>query len=136
MNLRKDHYRILSFIQRDFEKFSGSKLWVGGLSAADLTSFSARPRPIFGLPHHAQRSAFRWVRLCLLKVLRPSKSFVFFALPPREELLKKILSFEKLRPILVNCFDKKKSYYTVDHLARGSMKNAANCASECELQDI
>ena len=89
MNLRKDHYRILSFIQRDFEKFSGSKLWVGGLSAADLTSFSARPRPIFGLPHHAQRSAFRWVRLCLLKVLRPSKSFVFFALPPREELLKK-----------------------------------------------
>jgi len=24
----------------------------------------------------------------------------------------------------------------VDHLARGSMKNAANCASECELQDI
>jgi 4-hydroxybenzoate polyprenyltransferase len=23
-----------------------------------------------------------------------------------------------------------------DHLARGSMKNAANCASECELQDI
>lgn len=24
---------------------------------------------------------------------------------------------------------------TVDHLARGSMKNAANCASECELQD-
>ena len=26
-------------------------------------------------------------------------------------------------------------HYTVDHLARGSMKNAANCASECELQD-
>ena len=25
---------------------------------------------------------------------------------------------------------------TVDHLARGSMKNAANCASECKLQDI
>lgn len=25
---------------------------------------------------------------------------------------------------------------TVDHLARGSMKNAANCVSECELQDI
>jgi hypothetical protein len=23
----------------------------------------------------------------------------------------------------------------VDHLARGSMKNAANCASTCELQD-
>ena len=29
-----------------------------------------------------------------------------------------------------------KQYCTVDHLARGSMKNAANCASECELQDI
>ena len=29
----------------------------------------------------------------------------------------------------------KKSHYTVDHLAWGSMKNAANCASECELQD-
>lgn len=25
--------------------------------------------------------------------------------------------------------------WTVDHLARGSMKNAANCASTCELQD-
>ena len=24
----------------------------------------------------------------------------------------------------------------MDHLARGSMKNAANCVSECELQDI
>jgi len=24
----------------------------------------------------------------------------------------------------------------VDHLAWGSMKNAANCVSECELQDI
>ena len=24
---------------------------------------------------------------------------------------------------------------TVDHLARGSMKNAVNCVSECELQD-
>ena len=28
------------------------------------------------------------------------------------------------------------SHFTVDHLARGSMKNAANCASECELQDM
>ena len=26
-------------------------------------------------------------------------------------------------------------HYAVDHLARGSMKNAANCVSECELQD-
>jgi hypothetical protein len=24
----------------------------------------------------------------------------------------------------------------VDHLARGSMKNAAKCVTECELQDI
>ena len=30
----------------------------------------------------------------------------------------------------------KKQHCTVDHLARGSMKNAANCESECELQDI
>ena len=29
----------------------------------------------------------------------------------------------------------RKQHCTVDHLARGSMKNAANCASECELQD-
>lgn len=28
-----------------------------------------------------------------------------------------------------------KTPWTVDHLARGSMKNAANCASTCELQD-
>ena len=36
-----------------------------------------------------------------------------------------------------NCHESfKRPRYTVDHLARGSMKNAANCASECELQDI
>ena len=29
----------------------------------------------------------------------------------------------------------RKQHCAVDHLARGSMKNAANCASECELQD-
>lgn len=32
-------------------------------------------------------------------------------------------------------FVKKRLPWTVDHLARGSMKNAANCASTCELQD-
>ena len=29
----------------------------------------------------------------------------------------------------------RKQHCAVDHLARGSMKNAANCVSECELQD-
>lgn len=33
------------------------------------------------------------------------------------------------------CLKYKRLPWTVDHLARGSMKNAANCASTCELQD-
>ena len=48
----------------------------------------------------------------------------------REELCNRRLNFGRLWS---TTFWK---YWAVDHLARGSMKNAANCASECELQDI
>ena len=69
-----------------------------------------------------------WRVLLKLKALRPFQEVNL--LLSREELCNRRLNFGRLWS---TTFWK---YWAVDHLARGSMKNAANCASECELQDI
>ncbi len=43
-----------------------------------------------------------------------------------------IIQYKKL---LALCRKPQIQHYTVDHLARGSMKNGANSVTQCELQD-
>lgn len=68
-------------------------------------------------------------RSTAVRILAPA--WVYFELPAMG-CVKLVLFF--LTELLTET-NLKIQHYTVDHLARGSMKNAANCASECELQD-
>ena len=54
-----------------------------------------------------------------------------FVLPPLMGLWKTVLAYKEPAFEL----ETKTQHYTVDHLARGSMKNGANSVTQCELQD-
>lgn len=145
MNLRKDHYRFSwSFHAlwkrnklrvRDFGRALGprARLLLATNGGADLGAVKAPwippAGPGVGCGAPLQQPLENIDRR---KDPRPSPGFIPRA--PRVGMCEKLLCC-----IFLTCALKrdklKKQHCTVDHLARGSMKNAANCASECELQD-
>ena len=145
MNLRKDHYRfskswyfaIQNSREFSFEGNSGA----AGLSAGGRTLLrTVSSELICSTRFVFAGGPWLWVRCTVdrtmvtnpLKDLRPCLGF-FVALPPREELSTFLFFVKQANFGQLLLYEQ---YYTVDHLARGSMKNAANCVSECELQDI
>ena len=144
MNLRKDHYW--------FE--------VGPLLASDSPNSRSAPDCVYavsgssvgrslvcGRPQHCERAPWLsrsgrpagGLRLAQVRSNRPKlsaspikvwvcKLFPVVDMYNRSFSLK-VLLLERAANV------EKIQHCTVDHLARGSMKNAANCASSCELQD-
>ncbi len=158
MNLRKDHYRLLvpPDLQIPRKNPSGR---AGPLKRVCLLGARARlPLLERRRPEGTDLTVGLLVATALFEVLYP------FRLPPGGRVVGYLLNSSK-SPRLETGFDlpmsgfcsrdlplcevslhvadsldlrsenEKTQHYTVDHLARGSMKNGANSVMPCELQD-
>ncbi len=144
MNLRKDHYRFSSLGGRSETKTSGALLCLA-TSACLLMS--------------ARSAIWALAAIWLLKTRPTARTEVLCAsvVPPVKgaegdnTALKSLASGSGCcsPPLVDSCGKRLQSqtfqasvpwktqiqHYTVDHLARGSMKNGANSVTQCELQD-
>ena len=153
MNLRKDHYRLLVFtdlLQLKPPRVSGRAAFGSLVRALELRlacrcsqrlRLTARshvgrlgedgPRlPRYRTPFERLLELWDVQRF---KELPPRPGFVIS--PPRWEVQLTHAFALLTKSLWTSVRESKTQHYTVDHLARGSMKNGANSVMPCELQD-
>ena len=152
MNLRKDHYRLLVFtdlLQLKPPRVSGRAAFGPLVRALELRLACRRSQRLrltarshvgrLGedgprLPRY--RTPFEFARVVgCPTVQRAPASARVRDLPPRWEVQLTHAFALLTKSLWTSVRESKTQHYTVDHLARGSMKNGANSVMPCELQD-
>ena len=152
MNLRKDHYRLLVFtdlLQLKPPRVSGRAAFGPLVRALELRLACRRSQRLrltarshvgrLGedgprLPRY--RTPFEFARVVgCPTVQRAPASARVRDLPPRWEVQLTHAFALLAKSLWTSVRESKTQHYTVDHLARGSMKNGANSVMPCELQD-
>ena len=152
MNLRKDHYRLLVFtdlLQLKPPRVSGRAAFGPLVRALELRLACRRSQRLrltarshvgrLGedgprLPRY--RTPFEFARVVgCPTVQRAPASARVRDLPPRWEVQLTHTFALLTKSLWTSVRESKTQHYTVDHLARGSMKNGANSVMPCELQD-
>ena len=153
MNLRKDHYRLLVFtdlLQLKPPRVSGRAAFGPLVRALELRLACRRSQRLrLTARSHVGRLGEDGPRLPryrtpferllelwdVQRFKRAPASARVRDLPPRWEVQLTHAFALLTKSLWTSVRESKTQHYTVDHLARGSMKNGANSVMPCELQD-